>query len=63
MDDGDIEDVDLEDEDEWDDITATTPLSLEKEIAVDIWPFSSAIAKSIAYERCRVLMVLLRTPS
>jgi hypothetical protein len=48
--DGDIEDVDLEDEDEWDDITATTPLSLEKEIAVEV-------------VGCRVLMVLLRTPS
>ncbi|OJJ77876.1 hypothetical protein ASPBRDRAFT_37109 [Aspergillus brasiliensis CBS 101740] len=34
--DGDIEDVDLEDEDAWDDITATTPLSLEKEIAVEV---------------------------
>lgn len=33
----DIEDVDPEeDEDAWDDITATTPLSLEKEIAVDV---------------------------
>ncbi|OJJ43951.1 hypothetical protein ASPZODRAFT_135353 [Penicilliopsis zonata CBS 506.65] len=35
-DDGDIEDVDLDDEDAWDDITATTPLSLEKEIAVEV---------------------------
>lgn len=36
--DGDIEDVDPEEEDEdaWDDITATTPLSLEKEIAVEV---------------------------
>lgn len=36
--DGSIEDVDPEDEDEdsWDDITATTPLSLEKEIAVEV---------------------------
>ncbi|KAL2870734.1 putative importin beta-4 subunit [Aspergillus lucknowensis] len=34
--DGEIEDVDLDDEDDWDDITATTPLSLEKEIAVEI---------------------------
>ncbi|KAF7622413.1 armadillo-type protein [Aspergillus flavus] len=34
--DGEIEDVDLEDEDGWDDITATTPLSLEKEIAVEV---------------------------
>lgn len=33
----DIEDVDPEDdEDAWDDITATTPLSLEKEIAVEV---------------------------
>ncbi|KAJ5881425.1 HEAT type 2 [Penicillium soppii] len=35
-DDGEIEDVDLEDEDDWDDLTATTPLSLEKEIAVEV---------------------------
>jgi hypothetical protein len=35
-DDGEIEDVDLEDEDDWDDITATTPMSLEKEIAVEV---------------------------
>ncbi|PYI29502.1 importin beta-4 subunit [Aspergillus indologenus CBS 114.80] len=35
--DGEIEDVDVdEDEDAWDDITATTPLSLEKEIAVEV---------------------------
>ncbi|PKY03240.1 ARM repeat-containing protein [Aspergillus campestris IBT 28561] len=35
--DGEIEDVDIdEDEDAWDDITATTPLSLEKEIAVEV---------------------------
>ncbi|PYH92500.1 ARM repeat-containing protein [Aspergillus ellipticus CBS 707.79] len=35
--DGEIEDVDVdEDEDGWDDITATTPLSLEKEIAVEV---------------------------
>jgi hypothetical protein len=36
--DGDIEDVefDEDDEDAWDDITATTPLSLEKEIAVEV---------------------------
>lgn len=34
--DGGIEDVDLDDEDAWDDITATTPLSLEKEIAVEV---------------------------
>lgn len=36
--DGSIEDIDPEDEDEdaWDDITATTPLSLEKEIAVEV---------------------------
>lgn len=36
--DGTIEDVDPEEEDEdaWDDITATTPLSLEKEIAVEV---------------------------
>ncbi|KAH8424849.1 putative importin beta-4 subunit [Aspergillus melleus] len=36
--DGGIEDVDIdeEDEDAWDDITATTPLSLEKEIAVEV---------------------------
>lgn len=35
--DGEIEDVDAdEDEDEWDDITATTPLALEKEIAIEI---------------------------
>lgn len=36
--DGGIEDIDPEDEDEdaWDDITATTPLSLEKEIAVEV---------------------------
>ena len=36
--DGGIEDVDPEEEDEdsWDDITATTPLSLEKEIAVEV---------------------------
>ncbi|KAA8650789.1 hypothetical protein EYZ11_011705 [Aspergillus tanneri] len=35
--DGDIEDVDVdEDDDAWDDITATTPLSLEKEIAVEV---------------------------
>ncbi|KAI9040766.1 putative importin beta-4 subunit [Aspergillus affinis] len=36
--DGGIEDVDVdeEDEDAWDDITATTPLSLEKEIAVEV---------------------------
>jgi hypothetical protein len=35
---GDIEDVDVDedDEDAWDDITATTPLSLEKEIAVEV---------------------------
>ncbi|KAJ5081821.1 hypothetical protein NUU61_010085 [Penicillium alfredii] len=34
---GEIEDVDVEDdEDAWDDITATTPLSLEKEIAVEV---------------------------
>ncbi|KAJ5175810.1 uncharacterized protein N7482_001687 [Penicillium canariense] len=35
---GDIEDVDIDedDEDAWDDITATTPLSLEKEIAVEV---------------------------
>ena len=34
---GEIEDVDVEgDEDDWDDITATTPLSLEKEIAVEV---------------------------
>ncbi|KAJ5407681.1 hypothetical protein N7509_001564 [Penicillium cosmopolitanum] len=34
---GEIEDVDFEDdEDAWDDITATTPLSLEKEIAVEV---------------------------
>lgn len=36
-DEADIEDVDIdEDEDAWDDITATTPLSLEKEIAVEV---------------------------
>ncbi|EHA19657.1 hypothetical protein ASPNIDRAFT_52969 [Aspergillus niger ATCC 1015] len=34
--DGDIEDLDVDDEDGWDDITATTPLSLEKEIAVEV---------------------------
>lgn len=35
--DGEIEDVDVdEDEDDWDDITATTPLALEKEIAIEI---------------------------
>ena len=36
--DGGIEDIDPEEEDEdaWDDITATTPLSLEKEIAVEV---------------------------
>ncbi|KKK22692.1 hypothetical protein P175DRAFT_0497618 [Aspergillus ochraceoroseus IBT 24754] len=34
--DGEIEDVDLDDDDAWDDITATTPLALEKEIAVDV---------------------------
>lgn len=34
--DGDIEDVDIDDEDAWDDITATTPLALEKEIAVEV---------------------------
>ncbi|KAL2799051.1 armadillo-type protein [Aspergillus keveii] len=34
--DGEIEDVDLDDEDDWDDITATTPLALEKEIAIEI---------------------------
>jgi hypothetical protein len=34
--DGEIEDVDVDDEDGWDDITATTPLSLEKEIAVEV---------------------------
>ncbi|KAE8152306.1 armadillo-type protein [Aspergillus avenaceus] len=34
--DGEIEDVDVEDDDGWDDITATTPLSLEKEIAVEV---------------------------
>ncbi|GLI75760.1 hypothetical protein PoHVEF18_004023 [Penicillium ochrochloron] len=36
--DGDIEDVEIDedDEDDWDDITATTPLSLEKEIAVEV---------------------------
>lgn len=34
--DGGIEDIDLEDDDAWDDITATTPLSLEKEIAVEV---------------------------
>lgn len=34
---GEIEDVDIDDdEDAWDDITATTPLSLEKEIAVEV---------------------------
>ncbi|KAJ5666489.1 uncharacterized protein N7477_008937 [Penicillium maclennaniae] len=34
---GDIEDIDVEDDDDaWDDITATTPLSLEKEIAVEV---------------------------
>lgn len=34
---GEIEDVDIEDdEDAWDDITATTPFSLEKEIAVEV---------------------------
>ncbi|GES63654.1 importin subunit beta-4 [Aspergillus terreus] len=34
---GEIEDVDVdEDEDAWDDITATTPISLEKEIAVEV---------------------------
>ncbi|RJE24107.1 HEAT repeat protein [Aspergillus sclerotialis] len=32
----DIEDVDADDDDAWDDITATTPLSLEKEIAVEV---------------------------
>ncbi|KAI9925257.1 hypothetical protein MW887_006180 [Aspergillus wentii] len=36
-DDDNIEDVEIdEDEDAWDDITATTPLSLEKEIAVEV---------------------------
>lgn len=34
--DGDIEDVDVDDEDAWEDITATTPLALEKEIAVEV---------------------------
>ncbi|KAJ5484178.1 hypothetical protein N7539_005974 [Penicillium diatomitis] len=36
--DGDIEDVDFDedDDDAWDDITATTPLSLEKEIAIEV---------------------------
>ncbi|KAL3469703.1 armadillo-type protein [Aspergillus californicus] len=34
--DGEIEDVDLDEEDDWDDITATTPLALEKEIAIEI---------------------------
>ncbi|KAL4788393.1 armadillo-type protein [Aspergillus varians] len=34
--DGEIEDVDVDDEDDWDDITATTPLALEKEIAIEI---------------------------
>lgn len=36
--DGNIEDVefDEDDEDAWDDITATTPLSLEKEIAIEV---------------------------
>ena len=35
--DGEIEDIDIEDdEDAWDDITATTPLALEKEIAVEV---------------------------
>ncbi|KAJ5172038.1 hypothetical protein N7492_004631 [Penicillium capsulatum] len=35
---GEIEDVEIDgdDEDDWDDITATTPLSLEKEIAVEV---------------------------
>lgn len=35
---GEIEDVEFDgdDEDDWDDITATTPLSLEKEIAVEV---------------------------
>ncbi|CAL5869886.1 uncharacterized protein PFLUO_LOCUS4118 [Penicillium psychrofluorescens] len=34
---GEIEDVDFDnDEDNWDDITATTPMSLEKEIAVEV---------------------------
>ncbi|KAJ5266546.1 hypothetical protein N7478_009354 [Penicillium angulare] len=36
--DGEIEDIDIEDDDEdaWDDLTATTPLALEKEIAVEV---------------------------
>ncbi|KAJ5646274.1 hypothetical protein N7490_002646 [Penicillium lividum] len=35
--DGEIEDIDIgDDEDDWDDITATTPLALEKEIAVEV---------------------------
>ncbi|KAJ5671355.1 hypothetical protein N7507_000482 [Penicillium longicatenatum] len=34
---GEIEDIDIgDDEDDWDDITATTPLALEKEIAVEV---------------------------
>ena len=35
-DDDGIEDVDPEDDDEWDDLAATTPLALEKEIAVEV---------------------------
>ncbi|KAJ5525943.1 hypothetical protein N7494_012593 [Penicillium frequentans] len=34
---GEIEDIEIgDDEDDWDDITATTPLALEKEIAVEV---------------------------
>ncbi|KAJ9200366.1 hypothetical protein DTO166G4_7752 [Paecilomyces variotii] len=35
-DEGGIEDLDLDEEDAWDDITATTPIALEKEIAVEV---------------------------
>ena len=35
-DDGDIEDIDPDNDDAWDDITATTPISLEKEVAVEV---------------------------
>lgn len=35
-DDGEIEDVDIDDDVDWDDITTVTPIALEKEIAVEV---------------------------
>ncbi|KAH8703107.1 putative importin beta-4 subunit [Talaromyces proteolyticus] len=34
--DGDIEDIDIDEEDDWEDFTTVTPLALEKEIAVEV---------------------------